>query len=89
MIKNKIPRHITKPKHENVNENYVQIFMIVYISVFPDCKDLIRKCLCLRPSDRVTIEEILEHPWMSESADMDMEDRCSLDQASTSSRESI
>lgn len=32
--------------------------------VSEECKDLIRKCLAREGSDRPTLEEILEHPWM-------------------------
>ena len=66
--------------------------MYFVIFVLAECKDLIRKCLAMRPSDRPSLEEILEHAWMREGAsEMDMEaaERCSLDSTSTSSRESI
>lgn len=30
-----------------------------------ECQDLVKRCLRLRPVDRISIEEILLHPWMS------------------------
>ena len=41
-------------------------------NVSEDVKDLINKCLRIKPSDRPTIEQILCHPWLnSTSADRD------------------
>ena len=34
---------------------------------FSEAQDLIQKCLSIRPSDRPTVEEILEHPWLRDS----------------------
>ena len=29
-----------------------------------DCQELILACLRIRPKDRITLEAILQHPWM-------------------------
>lgn len=34
-----------------------------------DVKDLIKKCLSVRPADRPTLEEILQHPWLKVLSD--------------------
>lgn len=47
-------------------------------NISADAKDLIRKCLSVKPSERPSLDDVLSHPWM-----------CTLDQASTSSQESI
>ncbi|KAL5015528.1 hypothetical protein ScPMuIL_009798 [Solemya velum] len=60
-----------------------------------DVKDLVRRCLAIRPSDRPSLEEILEHPWLRGSIPIvdklntRTSDHNSLDAASISSRESI
>ena len=32
-----------------------------------ECQDIIRRCLKVRPSDRPSLEDLLNHPWMSAS----------------------
>ncbi|XP_074645428.1 serine/threonine-protein kinase pim-3-like [Tubulanus polymorphus] len=59
-----------------------------------EVKDLIRKCLSVRPGDRPSLEEILAHPWLqqdnilSEKLNLWQSDAKS-DQSSTSSQESL
>merc|ERR1719422_2258694 len=33
-----------------------------------ECQDIIRRCLKVRPSDRPSLRDLLEHPWMSTSS---------------------
>ena len=33
-------------------------------SVTPECQDLIRACLRIRPQDRIALDQVLRHPWL-------------------------
>ena len=35
--------------------------------IHPLAKDLIKKILCINPNDRLSLDEILNHPWFSNS----------------------
>ncbi|XP_003383677.1 PREDICTED: MAP kinase-activated protein kinase 5-like [Amphimedon queenslandica] len=37
-------------------------------AVTDEAKDLIRKMLCVEPSERLSIEEVLHHPWLAQNA---------------------
>ncbi|PSN39037.1 Serine/threonine-protein kinase pim-3 [Blattella germanica] len=87
------------------DEEIVQAAIQFRIRLSVDCRDLIQKCLQIRPSERILLEDILKHSWMNcdlENCPDNAEalscvipprrnsvDQHSLDQASTSSQESI
>lgn len=53
-----------------------------------EVKDLIRGCLSLKPAERPTLEEILEHPWLKPGG-VGPDGRLDDSDSSTSSQESI
>jgi len=87
------------------DEEIMQASIHFRTRVSHDCQDLIQKCLQIHPSDRLRLEDILQHAWMNCDLDScddntgsltcvcparrNSLDQHSLDQASTSSQESI
>ncbi len=65
------------------------------VSVLAEVRELIQKCLAVQPGERPTIEDLAEHRWMQTATQLPMNppeltsDRRSIDETSTSSRESI
>jgi serine/threonine protein kinase len=66
-----------------------------------ECRDLVKACLRIRPQDRITIDQILSHPWMANPLETEANSTVAdgkstkssspghLHQASTSSQESV
>lgn len=40
--------------------------------VSPECQDLIRKCLTVNPHQRISLEDMLRHPWVTCKADVNV-----------------
>jgi len=51
------------------DEQIIKANPVFRTKVSDDAKDLILKCLSVRPGDRPTLEMILEHPWLQNGAD--------------------
>lgn len=39
------------------------------VQISSDAEDLVRKLLHIKPTERLTLPEILNHPWMKEGGD--------------------
>lgn len=49
------------------------------VETTPEAKDLIKKMLVLNPSDRISIPEILAHPWIKDETSDDEDDESDLE----------
>ncbi|NWR26285.1 PIM1 kinase, partial [Emberiza fucata] len=54
------------PFHTNEDIVWGQLFFPPQVSQGGDCQHLIRWCLCMDPTDRPSLEDLLEHSWMQE-----------------------
>lgn len=86
-------------------KNYFKFYYCIAYNIllfwFSEVKDLIKKCLSIRPSDRPSLEDILSHPWLAPAqlsvdklairtpSNNNMSSTGSVDGESMSSQESI
>merc|ERR1711962_1649139 len=53
-------------------------------TISEDCQNLISSCLKIRPNDRIGLEQILDHPWMSTGTVLDLDKDLQLHKATRS-----
>lgn len=63
MVTGTIPWTATSDTHR-LNQ-IIEGDFVIPMSLSEKCRDLIRKLMCVDPEKRISIEEALEHPWLS------------------------
>ena len=44
------------------------MIMVLILNIATECKDLLSRLLTVKPKDRITLSELLDHPWLSLAA---------------------
>ena len=50
-------------KFENISSGKISSSRKFWNEISPECEDLIKKMLKVKPSERISAKEALEHPW--------------------------
>lgn len=48
----------------NLKKNILEVKVNYFFYISPKMKDLIRQCLAFSPKDRLSIQQVRDHPWM-------------------------